>query len=98
VWGKIDKRRCFRYFGGGRLETPTWDRGWGCNPQCIPDFTVFGAHVLGFYYTFGGNELARSESEWIILSIGFFCTHHLVESGDRARLLSTSAVPYLPTG
>jgi hypothetical protein len=22
-----------------------WDQGWGCTPQCIPDFTVFGAQV-----------------------------------------------------
>ena len=43
---------------GVSSKQPIWDRGWGCTPQCIPAFTVFGAHVLGFYCTLGGHELA----------------------------------------
>jgi hypothetical protein len=54
--GKTGRRRRFGYFVRGELETT--DRGWGCTPQCIPTFTIFGAHVMGFYDTLGGHELA----------------------------------------
>jgi hypothetical protein len=30
-------------FAGVSSKQPIWDRGWGCTPQCIPAFTIFGA-------------------------------------------------------
>jgi hypothetical protein len=76
-WVKIGRRRRFGYFGGrgrgGGGEFQTTDPR-GCTPQCAPTFTAFGAQVLGFYLRMEDMSLTRSESEWIILSIGLSYT------------------------
>jgi hypothetical protein len=71
---KTGRRRRFGYFGRGELETTDLRLGIGVHSSVYPYFDGFWSLVVGVLLVLGGYELARSETEWINLSIGLSYT------------------------
>jgi hypothetical protein len=74
VWGKTGRRRHFGYFGGVELETTDLGSGIGVHSLVYPYFDGFRSLGVGVLLADGGHQLARSEAEWINLSIGLSYT------------------------
>jgi hypothetical protein len=72
--GKTGRRRRFGYLGGGELEATDLGLGTGVHSSVYPHFYGFRSLGVGVLLALGGHELARSENEWIKLSIGLSYT------------------------
>jgi hypothetical protein len=57
-WNKTCGRRCFRYFGGGELETTDLGLGIGVHSSVYPYFDGFQSLGVGVLLVLGGHELA----------------------------------------